>query len=184
MHIITGMLIAGLLGKGKAGSLLPMLQSGPVQTAHATRGRVRFRVPSLSDSRPDAELIREKLPTLEGVESVDVNPATGSVLVRYREDQVRPDLLFAAIVRLLGLEEELVQTPSPAVVKELRSMMDSLNRVVYDRTGGLLDFASALLIALAAIGMTKLFVDRKNAMPAGFTMLWWGLHQLLGHGEE
>jgi copper chaperone CopZ len=184
MHIITGMLIAGLLGKGKAASLLPMLQSGPVQTDHAIRGRVRFRVPSLSGNRSDADLLRGKLPKLQGVESVDVNPATGSVLVRYRENQVRPDLLFAAIVRLLGLEEELTQTPPPTVVKELRSMMDSLNRVVHDRTGGLLDFSSALLIALAAAGMTKMFVDGKKAMPAGFTMLWWGLHQLLGHGEE
>jgi len=184
MHIITGMLIAGLLGKGKSASLLPMLQSGPVQTAHATRGRVRFRVPSLSGNLTDSDLVREKLPTLRGVESVDVNPTTGSVLVRYREDQIRPDLLFAAIVRLLGVEEELVQTPPPAVVKELRSMMDSLNRVVYDRTGGLLDFSSTLLIALAAAGITKLFADGKNAMPAGFTMLGWGLHQLLGHGEE
>ncbi len=184
MHIITGMLVAGLLGKGKAASLLPMLQSGPVQTAHATRGRVRFRVPSLSGSQRDAELIREKLPTLQGVESVDVNPATGSVLVRYREGQVRPDLLFAALVRLLGLEDELVQTPQPTVVKELRSMMDSLNRVVYDRTGGLLDLSSAVLIALAVAGTTKLFADGKNAVPPGFTMLWWGLHQLLGHNEE
>lgn len=184
MHIITGMLIAGLLGKGKAASLLPMLQSGPVQTDHATPGRVRFRIPSLSGNSRDADLIREKLSTLRGVESVDVNPVTGSVLVLYREEQVRPDLLFAAIVRLLGLEDELVQTPSPTLVKELRSMLDSLNRVVYDRTGGLVDFSSALMIALVVAGTSKLFTDGKNAVPGGFTLLWWGLHQLLGHGEE
>ena len=39
-------------------------------------------------------------------------------------------------------------------------------------------------IALAVAGTTKLFADGKNAVPPGFTMLWWGLHQLLGHNEE
>jgi len=62
--------------------------------------------------------------------------------------------------------------------------VDSLNRVVYDRTGGLLDFTSALMILLAAIGITKLLREGKAAVPAGFTLLWWGMHQLLGHGGE
>jgi len=135
--------------------------------------------------QPDqADLAREKLPTLDGVQSVEVNAATGSVLVCYRVGQVEPELLFAALVRLLGLEEELDQTPRPGIVKELRSFVDSLNRVVHDRTGGLLDFTSALMIVLAAVGITKLLRDGKAAVPGGFTLLWWGIHQLLGHGGE
>ena len=184
MHILTGMLIAGLLRRGKRSSLLPMLRSGPVQTAHWMPGRVRFRVPSLPEQPSQADLVRDKLPTLDGVESVEVNAATGSVLVRYRVGQVEPELLFAALVRLLGLEKELDQTPRPRIVKELRSFADSLNRVVHDRTGGLLDFTSALMILLAAIGITKLLREGKAAVPAGFTLLWWGMHQLLGHGGE
>ncbi len=184
MHILTGMLLAGLPRRGKRSSLLPMLRSGPVQTAHWMPGRVRFRVPSLPEQPSQVDLVRDTLPTLDGVESVEVNAATGSVLVGYREGQVEPELLFAALVRLLGLEEELGQTPRPGIVKELRSFVDSLNRVVYDRTGGLLDFTSALMILLAAIGITKLLREGKAAVPAGFTLLWWGMHQLLGHGGE
>lgn len=184
MHILTGMLIAGLLKRGKRSSLLPMLRSGPVQTAHWMPGRVRFRVPSFTEQPSQADLVRDKLPTLDGVESVEVNTTTGSVLVCYRDGQVEPELLFAAVVRLLGLEKELDQAPRPGIVKELRSFVDSLNRVVYDRTGGLVDFTSALMILLAAIGLTKLLQEGKAAVPGGFTLLWWGTHQLLGHGGE
>ena len=184
MHIITGMLIAGLLGKRKLPTLLPMLRTGPVRTAHAMPGRVRFHVPLLQSDSSQSGVLSEKLPTLQGVESVDVNPTTGSVLVRYQEDEVRPELIFAATVRLLGLDEDLRRSPRPVLVKELRSLFDSLNRVVYDRTGGLLDFSSAVLIVLAAIGVRKLALEGAKAMPHGFTLLWWGLHKLFGHGQE
>ena len=50
MHIITGVLLAGLLGKNKSRrrTLMPMLRTGPVQTAHYVPGRVRLRIPSLA----------------------------------------------------------------------------------------------------------------------------------------
>ena len=184
MHIITGMLIAGLLGKGKKASLLPMLRHGPVRTDHAMPGRVRFSVPSLKEDSSTRSFVKEKLSTVEGVSLVEVSPVTGSVLIRYREGLVQPELLYAAVVRLAGLEKELQKTPRPKVVKELRSFLDSLNRVVYDRTGGLLNFTSALLILLAAVGIRKIASDGSKAMPAGFTLLWWGIHHLLGGGGE
>jgi hypothetical protein len=161
-----------------------MLRTGPVQTIHSLPGRVRFRIPSLIDAPSQAEGLQDRLRTLDGVARVDANPTSGSVLIEYRESVVRPELLFAATVRLLGLDKELESTPQPLVVRELRAVFDSLNRVVYDRTSGVLDFSSALLILMAAVGAGKMMGQGAAAMPSGFTLLWWGLHQLLGHGEE
>lgn len=184
MHILTGMLLAGLLGRKRGVSILPMLRTGPVQTAHSLPGRVRFRVPSLVDTPSQAGSLQDRLATLDGVARVDVTAASGSVLIEYREKVVRPELLFAATVRLLGLDKELERTPRPIVVRELRTVFDSLNRVVYDRTAGVLDFSSALLILMAAVGVGKIMGQGTAAMPGGFTLVWWGAHQLLGHGEE
>ena len=103
MHIITGMVVAALLGKGKTPSLLPFLKTGPVRVDHSMPGRVRFRVPALGEGRSETALLREKLPTLDGVKGVEVSEETGSILVRFTEDRVKPELLFAAVVRLLGL---------------------------------------------------------------------------------
>ena len=184
MHILTGMLLAGILGRKRGVSVLPRLRTGPVQTVHYLPGRVRFRVPSLVDDSSQAESLRDRLGTLEGVARVDVVPASGSVLIEYREKIVRPELLFAATVRLLGLEKEMARTPRPTVTREMRAVLDSLNRVVYDRTAGVLDFSSALLIVMAAIGVSKIAQQGTAAMPGGFTLVWWGAHQLLGHGGD
>lgn len=184
MHLVTGMLLAALVGRKQRPSLVPMLRTGPVQTVHLLPGRVRFRVPSLVEARSEAANLRERLRGIEGVREVEVNPASGSVLICYRESLVRPELLFAATVRLLGLDKELEQTPRPLVTRKLRAVLDSLNRIVYDRTSGVLDFSSALLILLAAIGVRKMLQPGAAALPAGFTLLWWGAHQLLGRGEE
>jgi hypothetical protein len=131
-----------------------------------------------------AQDLQSRLGRLDGVEEVTVSAASGSLVIRYRQKIVQPELLLAATVRLLGLEKELEKTPRPAVVRELRSMFDSLNHVVYDRTGGLLDFSSAVLILLAALGANKLLQQGSAAMPAGFTLIWWGVHRLLGCGGE
>lgn len=184
MHLVTGMLLATLFGRNRKRSLLPMLRTGPVQTVHLLPGRVRFHVPSLVDHSADGQTLQERLKQLEGVRAVDVNPVTGSVLIRYREELVRPELLFAATVRLLGLDKELEQTPLPLVTRELRAILDSLNRVVYDRTAGIVDFSSALLILLVALGIHKMVQHGAAAMPAGFTLIWWGAHKLLAGGEE
>ncbi len=184
MHIVTGMLIAGLLRQKGRGSLVPLLRTGPVRTTHWLRGRVRFYVPSLVGATDQAEVLQSRLSQLDGVEQVGVNATSGSVLIGYREKIVQPELLFAATVRLLGLDKELERPPRPTVVRELRSMVGSLNRIVYDRTGGLLDFTSAVLILLAAMGVNKLIRQGGAAMPAGFTLLWWGAHQILGAGAE
>jgi hypothetical protein len=87
------MLLAALFGRKQKPSLLRMLRTGPVQTVHAIPGRVRFRVPSLVGDPSVAGNLRERLSSVEGVREVDVNPATGSVLIQYRGGIVRPELL-------------------------------------------------------------------------------------------
>ncbi len=182
MHILTGFLIAGLLGKTKSRrrTLMPMLRTGPVRTAHFVPGRVRLRVPSLAENSAGAAMVREKLPTIEGVQSVKLNPATGSVLIVYRKDEVRPELLFAAVARLMNLDAELKRIPQPVVTRELKEIPGSVNRTVYERTGGLVDLWSASLIILAAIGVQRLLTQGTRAFPAGLTLVWWGLASLLG----
>jgi hypothetical protein len=182
MHILTGFLLAGLLGKskGRRRTLMPMLRTGPVQTAHWMPGRVRLRVPSLAENGAGAAILQEKLLNVQGVQSVKLDPATGSVLIVYREDQVRPELLFAAVVRLMGLDAELKRTPEPVVVGELREILGSMNRIVYDQTGGLVDLWSAGLILLAAIGVQRVWTQGMRAFPAGLTLVWWGLASLIG----
>jgi hypothetical protein len=184
MHVITGIVLAGLLGKRRRQPLTSMFSSGPVRIVHALPGRIRFRIEPQKLESGRARQLRDKLPTLEGIVAAELDETSGSVLVKYRDGSVTPELLYAAIVRLLGLDDLLRRTPSPVVVKELRRVWDSLNFVVYDKSGGLLDFNSALMILLAAVGTKQLITDGKRAVPHGFTLLWWGAHHLLGQPQD
>lgn len=179
MHIITGLVIAALLGKsGESDPLAPLrsLTTGPIRVAHAIPGRVRFVVPSLRGAGPDQLVGIERLQSLDGIEQVKASAISGSLVVRYRPVQVDPPLLLGAVARLLGLEGELERTPAPAVTQELRLMAQSLNRAVFYKTHGLLDLWTVVALVLMAVGGKKVIAQGWGALPTGFTLLWWGLH--------
>jgi len=183
MHIITGLLFAGLAKMKKSRQAnprvrVPRFTTGPVQTTHALPGRLRFRVPSLTTDESGRVMVRERISRIEGVESVDVTPASGSVLIRYRETELEAELLFAALVRLLGLDGEMEARRQPVIPRELGLLAESMNRAVYEKTGGLIDLWTAVLIVLAGTGIRNMVRDPARAFPAGFTLVWWGLNSL------
>ncbi len=180
MHILTGLVLAGLTGMKTSKNKIntPGFSTGPLQTVHSLPGRVRFRVPSLTENDEDRELIETKLSGVEGIGSVTVSPVTGSVLVLYDESEVQPGLLFAAVARLLGLEKELENPPPPLVAKELTNVAESMNRAVYERTGGIVNLWTALMIGLAVFGVRKVLTEGSRAWPAGFTLVWWATNAI------
>lgn len=180
MHIITGLILAALAGRKKtAGSgTAPMLKSGPVRTAHALPGRLRLHVSSLVGDRKNCRDLASRFSKLEGIQAAAANPVTGSVLVRYDEKTVRPEVIFGAVVKLLGLEEELERVPTPILTRELGLLGRSLDRAIYEKTGGLVNGWSLLLLGLAAFGIHQALNDKTRAWPAGLTMVWWAVNGL------
>ena len=179
MHLITGFILANLLGRKKKRPQSPLLDlGGPIETKHLLPGRVRFQVLSLVGDHSGTEKVTEQVQRIEGVRSVEVNEISGSVLIRYRHDIIQPEILFVALVRLLGLEKELEQAPQPTLVRELRDMGEAANRAVYVRTGRLLDLWSTIPLVLGIIGARKLLSQRNAAFPAGVTMIWWAYSAL------
>jgi hypothetical protein len=192
MHIITGLVVSTLLGmrkKRKEGTdepESPLLKAPSIiSVVHALPGRTRFRVPSLVGRDQTAAQLREALGRIEPVTRVEVNATSGSVLLEYGEG-VEPDMLAAALIRLLGLEQEFQKDVRPVAVNELRDFGRSCNRAVYEKTGGLLDARTLLFIALAVFGTRKIVKQGFAALPAGFTLLWWAGNGLLrgSHFDE
>lgn len=183
MHIITGIVLAALAGKKMNGKdhpqvRIPRFTTGPVQTIHAIPGRLRFRVPSLTEDVAGCKQVVKQLPQIQGVEKVAVTPLTGSVLIQYKVGEVEPEFLFAALVKLLDLEDEMDAPCRPALAAELRTMGESLNRAVYERTGGLVDLWTAMMIVLAGVGIHQMIRNPARAFPAGFTLVWWGINSM------
>ncbi len=183
MHIITGLVMASLLKRGqeKAVPQSPLLRlAAPVRTRHLLPGRARFEVPRLKGDANTAEDLALSLQRIQAVEAVRVSPVTGSVILCYDPEAISPELLVAAIIKLLDLETELDRAPSSVVSRELREVSHAVNRAVYDRTGGIVDLRTAMFLTLAAVGVTRLWRGGALALPAGFTLLWWAGNGLLG----
>ena len=186
MHIMTALVMAAMFGKSdQRDSLAPLkaLVTGPIQVAHALPGRIRFLIPSLRGTGAGDPPAVARLQAIHGIETVDFTAISGSLVVTYRPDQVDAQLLPGALARLLGLEEEFERTPSSVVTQELQLVAQSLNRAVLDKSHGLVDLWSATALVLIAVGGRKVMADGWRALPAGFTLIWWGLHSLRASGN-
>ena len=184
MHIITGLIAAALLGKrskDKESSSVRSLPNftGLLETKHSLPGRVRFRVPALREDVAGRETAAREMPRIQGVESVEVNPITGSVLIRYQPGRVEPEMLFAVLARLLDLEHELDRAVQPLIAKELRRLGAAANHAVYESSHGLIDLWTGIPLALAVWGLRKVLREGLGSVPSGFILLWWSYMALL-----
>lgn len=185
MHLVTGIIIAALAGRAKQNKVLqglPMFQTGPIQIAHALPGRIRFVIPALRDKHETMEPGIEQLRTLKGIDTVASSNVSGSLVVEFNHELVPPPLLFSAISRLLGLEHELDKPLTPVLVREIRQLGSSLNRMVHDETHGLLDLRTIAIGGLVILGGKKLLVEKWATVPTGLTLLWWAFH-LINRGQ-
>jgi hypothetical protein len=189
MHIITGLLLTAFFGKKvkqqRAQPTSPLMQlKWPIATKHFFPGRVRFQIPLLVGDDDGRQRIETQLQRVDGVDSVQTNRVSGSVLIHYQTDRIAPELLFAALIRLLGLEQELERTPEPIVSKEIRNIGEALNRAVYAGTDGLFDLWTGIPLVLLLLGVRKIMTEGTlGSFPAGFTLVWWAYMALFRGGN-
>src|SRR5580704_9274045 len=58
-----------------------------LQIAHQVPGRIRMKVPSAKGNAEQLEQYKQTLSLIPGIEQVDVNPETGSIILRYDPDR-------------------------------------------------------------------------------------------------
>ena len=175
MHILTGILLTTLLGrKSKRVANSHFLNlTWPIETKHVLPGRIRFCIPAIIGDSDGTKRVTDQLPRLEGVTSVEVNSISGSVLIHYQASIIAPELLFAALIRLLGLEREFERAPQSAIARELKNIGNALNRAIFTQTNGILDLWTAVPLVLLGLGIKKLATERPRTLPTGFTLVWW-----------
>ena len=101
---------------------------------HRLPGRLRLRVPGLKQighaQREWAFVWRDLLGGTPEIESVEVNPTTGSVLIRYHPDQLTEAELFAFLRALNRLAlrhwDRLAATPPAELPEMLQRLVCSI----------------------------------------------------------
>jgi hypothetical protein len=152
----------------------PLLElSYPIRTLHMLPGRVRFEIPKLQGDSAASDRLVSSLTRLDGVGEVRVTTRIGTVLIRFDDTKLQPELLVAAIVRLLDLEREMETTPQSAAGREIRAAAQALDRAVFDMCRGLIDLRTAVPLLLATLGLYRIVTRQGTVLPAGATLLWW-----------
>jgi hypothetical protein len=128
--------------------------------SHSAHGRTRFRLISKRRQGPFFAQVAERLRRMDGVRQVEVNPTTGSVLVRH-------DLPLEELIRrargeaLFGVDES-----SPQRLRdELGQQFGSLNDAISHLTEGRLDLADISLLLLIVVGLQQMSAGQ-FALPA------------------
>ena len=179
MHIITGILLSMLMKGDKKEKKPPLLQiKWPIRTLHLLPGRVRFQIPIMVGREEELKAATTQIAKISGVKWVDYNKISGSVLIYFEEGVLQADLLFTALIRLLGLENELQKAPTSYLNTEIRSVIESLNQAVYSKSNGIIDLYTALPLGLAALGISQIIKNKSNIFPTGMTLLWWAYNSL------
>lgn len=178
MHIITGMIGAALLSGGTSQKKSPLLRlKGVIETRHLIPGRVRFYLPGLVYNKEWKSIIEKQIAGIKGIQSLQVEMVTGTVLIYYKDDVLEAELLFAALVRLLGLEKEIINR-KPLIAKEIRHIARALNHAIYEQSHGIIDLWTAIPIVLLGLGVHQMVTRKQNNFPGGFTLLWWAYNGL------
>ena len=175
MHLITAALLTTLFGRkhGVDHEGLPSF-TGVMEIAHVLPGRLRLRAPVLIGQRRAADQLQRSLAGLDGIRAVAVSSVSGTVLVHFAPDRVRPDMLMAAAIRLLGLERDIAHAPPSHIGKAIRHGGESLNQAIHEKTGGMIDLWTSVTLLLVVGGVRQLAAGNQFGWP----LLWWAYRSM------
>lgn len=72
---------------------------------------------------------------------METNYITGTLLVNYG-DEIEPTLIVGILIKLLGLEDQVQNQPDSTITREFRTVQESVNLAIDEKTHGLLDLRS------------------------------------------
>jgi hypothetical protein len=145
----------------------------PARLVHRIPGRTRIRIDSRRGDAAFFAGLEQALAGRDGVRSVSVTPATGSVLICH-EGSLEDLLAEAERAALFVVGEE--PPPSRRVVETLVARTESLDRWLRATAPNTLDVRTAAFLGLAGLGVLQAL--RGQALPAGLTLLHYALEAL------
>lgn len=155
-----------------------MAELSQAYVAHQLAGRIRVRIPGRRYDLPFFEQLNQRLRDLPDVETVEVNPSTGSILIRAAD---------AALVTQRAVEEKLFTLIEPpnrphdeerlgaaqtsSLIERGRRTLRTVDRGVARITGGRESLQSLVLAGLLGGGLVQLARGRVLAPAA--TLFWY-----------
>ena len=151
---------------------LPATQLPQARVCHLAHGRLRLKIPEKRRDEGFFDTVRKQLSGRDGIERVEVNPLTASVLLQFRD----PDAAVAGN----ALKNDLFEVDfdalegavgPPALTEQAAEVFAQADAMVRHWTGNGADLRSAIFLALIADGIYQLL--RGNVAAPAATLLWY-----------
>lgn len=174
LFALAGKMISDASGNSKKNKNLVNIPDfiGVVEVKHSIKGRIRYKIPRLKGDNAMAEYISGQLSKVKFIKKVESNTITGTLLINYDYGNIDPNMLTAAIIKLLNLESEISKKKDALVTRELSNIKEVINLAVYNKTKGILDIKSIYLIAIMIFAVRGIKAAPK-ILPNGYTMARW-----------
>jgi hypothetical protein len=167
---------------------------GGVSVVHAIPGRIRLKVAALRGNPALTEAIQDRLAAVRGIDWVETNPRTGSVLILYEVERLRSDESVQALSEALQpLFPGLERLDLPALVasrhtngshrpvrldRKITGLLGSLNSGVGRAMGGA-DLRVLVPVLLFALGVRSLMVTDQVRFPTWYDFIWFSFGTFL-----
>ncbi|HTR85476.1 MAG TPA: hypothetical protein VMI56_13435 [Reyranella sp.] len=173
-----------------------------LEIAHQIPGRIRMKIPSAKGNPEQLEAYKETLSLIPGIEQVEVNPATGSIVLKYdpnRHDDFHADFHdhcqehhghphprpptneIDALAAKIEQEAEYLAEHSRAA----RAFVDfckNCDRQIRSASHNTLDLK--MLLAMGVIGITVFEVGATAATPVWVTLALFGMNHFIEMQEQ
>lgn len=174
-----------------------------LKIVHQVPGRIRMKIPSAKGNPDQLETYKQVLSAIPGVESIEVNPVTGSIVLVYDPDKNYdfgsgftnhmnrhqpepprprpPTNEIDAVATKIQQEAEYLAEHSQAA-RMVVDFCSEANRQIKVATGNMLDLK--MLLAVAVVGVTIFEVGAASATPVWVTLALFGLNHFIEMQQE
>jgi len=138
--------------------------------SHLSPGRLRVKIPSKKGNVVFFSSLKDQLSQLPGVESVEVNPVTGSILLIHSLDP-------GAVTNFLKAQNLLKMQPGKDTFnfhQEITRVFDATDRRVKGFIGGGINLGALAFLALTGAGVYQILRGNFTAIP-WYSAFWYGL---------
>ena len=154
---------------------------------HSSQGRVRIKIPSRKGDRAFFSVLKDKLPDaseIPGIQRIEMNPTTGSVLVVHDPNYKMPD--FTVVTTFLEQQGlfKLGATgmSEPPVSRNIAKTFQGVNQRLADFTSGEIDLQSLAVLGLLGLGLFQL--SRGQVMIPAISAFWYAATLLKEPAEK
>ena len=153
--------------------------SGVLEVKHYIKGRLRVKIPAIKGNAQTAEFMEKALSPITGMKSVSVNPLLGTVLLKFDEAALSPEIVITALSRCFNFDAA-VKNRKSILGKELKLFRFAIDQAVLKKTCGILDIRSAMSLLLIFQLIRGVAMWRRGSMqqpqtkpPFPISLVWW-----------